>query len=651
MRSRTLICACALALALLPPAAAAAQVPPPVPATAAGLAAEIAGLADTTARQWAALQDANNQFANPFPADLARGHGAFAPPMLVYALQRAGERTGDAALLAAADRAWPVIVSPARASAFDMVAVAAALRTLTLTAARRAQLTQYLAQYGVPTNGRRCITRPRCYSNLKLVDALALLGITGAGISSPDPAARLGNPAAARAAATDVVNRRIPRVVDHGVRATIAGGPIRGTALSDPPDDPLAYHALSTFMLGEAVAQLGAAASPAALRVQQETRDALSLLVAPDGDASYLGRGQGQPWVPALTAGALAAGARDTIATEPKRAARYLAAAQRAVQRLAGLQAGPQGLQLVPGAIGRTTAEGIDGYAHTVAYNGLALFGLQAALDALAAIPAAPVGPLAADGPLTVQDQRGTGLGVAGNGRTWMAVHKTPTNAGDLRHDFGLLALKRRTPAGWVDLLAPRPLTVITPDSGGPALMRHHRPITPTGFGVHARPGTVTVNGGYRENTRWVRKVQFRWRLTRSGARLRVRGAERGDRFRMLAFTPAGTGHAGRRSLVAAGARWRFDRRIRVRRLRGFHSGPVEQLDAFDVRLTAPRSGDFERPHRRLTGPETRTARRWRAVRHCSGKPGPRWSGRSPRSGPWGRSRRRTRPSRPRPAS
>ena len=350
--------------------------------------------------------------------------------MLVYAIQRAGERAGDPALLGFADRVWPGIIDPARASAFDMIGAAYAYRTLTLSAARRAQLAGYLSRYGIPTNGRRCLLRPRCYSNLKLVDAVAVLSITGAGIASPDPAARLGNPVAARAATAAVVNARIPQVVDHAVRALIDGSPIGGTVLSDPPEDPLAYHALSTFMLGEAVAQLGAGASPGVLRARREALDALSLLVAPDGDASYLGRGQSQVWVPAITAAALAGGARDEALLHPKRAARYLGAAQRAIQRLAALHPGPQGLQLVPGALTRTTADGIDLYAHTIAYNGLALFGLNAALDALAPIAAVPIGPLAADGRLSVQDEHATGLGVLASGRVWLAVHKTPTQPG-----------------------------------------------------------------------------------------------------------------------------------------------------------------------------------------------------------------------------
>ena len=584
---RTLAVALALTAALAPGRASAQ------PVTAASLHAEVAALLDGTAAQWAGMITPTGVFQNPFAADVAVGHHSFVPPMLAYAVQRAGERTGDTRLVAAAERTWPQAVDPSRASAFDMLGAASALRALTLSDARRSQLVQYTAAYGIPPQGRRCLLRPRCWGNLKLVDALAILSITGAGVSSADPVARLGDPARARAAAVHIVNARIGQVADHGLRAVIGRKHVRGTVLSDPPADPLAYHALTAFMLREAVTQLGPAASRSARRVLRELTDALAVLLAPDGDASYLGRGQGQTWVPALAAGALAAAARDVAARQPVRAARYLVGAQRAVRRLAVLHASPQGFQVVPGALTRTTTAGIDGYAHTVAYNGLALFGLSQTLDALAAIPAAPLGRLPADGRLAVSDERASGLGIVSDGNVWLAVHKTPTDANDLRHDFGALALKRLTPAGWIDLLAPRPRTRVTPDSSGPALMYLGQPLKPSGFAIHAYGRTIIVNGAYRANDRIVRRAQFRWRLTPRGARLRVAGAHRGDRFRMLAFTPAGTGSATRKELVAAGARWRFDRPIRVRRLPGYHSGPVELLDALEARFTAPRSGRF----------------------------------------------------------
>jgi len=603
----------AVALALLAlvatTGAAAAQSPPapppPPPPVAGTLNGEVQTLLDSTAAQWAGMVTARGVFQNPFAADVAVGHHSFVPPLLAYSLHRAGQRLGNAAMNTAAAATWPHVVVPARASSFDMLGAAYAVQTLALTDERRAQLTAYMADYGIPLTGRRCLLRPRCWGNLKLVDALAVLAITGTGVSSPNPAARMGNPVAARAAATEIVNVRLAQVADRGLRARIGGARVRATVLSDPPADPLAYHALTAFMANEAIAQLGPAAAPAARRVQRQLLDALAVLMSPDGDVTYLGRGQGQTWVPALAAAALAAGARDAVG-QPGRAARYLAGAQRAVRRLAALHAGPYGFQVVPGALTRTTTAGIDGYAHTVAYNGLALFGLTRALDALAAIPpATPIGALPADQRLQVRDEHASGLGIVASKRIWLAVHKTPTDANDLRHDFGALALKRRTAAGWVDLLAPRPLTLTTTDSGGPALMRRGRAVTPTGFGIHLGRSTVTVNGAYRVRKRVktkrghrlakriIRRVRFDWHLTRRGARLTVRGAEGGDRFRMLAWTPTGTGSAGKRSLVAAGARWRFDRRIKVRRLPGYHSGPIEALDALEVRFSAPGSGRF----------------------------------------------------------
>jgi hypothetical protein len=584
--------ALALTLLLLAAAPAAAPAQPP---TAGSLQTEVATLLDATAGQWASMVTPSGVFQNPFAADIAAGHHSFVPPMLAYALHRAGQRTGDQRLVSAAEQTWPHVVIPSRASSFDFIGAAYAYQTLALTGGRRAHLAGYLADYGIPKTGRRCLLRPRCWGNLKLVDALAVLAITGAGISHPDPGARMGNPAAARAAAAHIVNVRLAKVADRGVRAQIGSVRLRGTVLSDPPADPIAYHALSAFMINEAVAQLGPAASVAARRVQRQALDALSVLISPDGDISYLGRGQGQTWVPALATGALASGARVALgAGQPGRAVRYLAAAQRTVRRLAALHAGPYGLQVVPGAQTRTTTAGIDPYAHTVAYNGLALFGLSRALDALAGIaPATPLGRLPADGRLAVRDERASGLGVVASKRVWLAVHKTATDANDLRHDAGALALKRRTAAGWIDLLAPRPFTNVTPDSSGPALIYAGAPVRPTGFGIHVRRSRVVVNAGYRSNNRFVRRVRLEWRLTRRGVRLRVAGARAGDRFRMLAWTPAGTGGSGPRVLLAAGARWRFSQPIRARRLPGYHSGPVEALDALEARFRAPRSGTF----------------------------------------------------------
>ena len=102
-----------------------------------------------------------------------------------------------------------------------------------------------------------------------------------------------------------------------------------------------------------------------------ETLEALSVLAAPDGAAEYLGRGEGNVWVPAATAAAMIEGA----ALYPERAGRYLAVAEAAVARLRALHLTPdRGLLVVPGE--REGSDGIDSYVHTVAYNGLALWAL-----------------------------------------------------------------------------------------------------------------------------------------------------------------------------------------------------------------------------------------------------------------------------------
>ena len=586
MRLKLTIILCALLASLVPASAARA-------ATVATLREEVRTLLDSTAYQWARMKTPAGDFRNPFPADLARGHGSFVPPMLVYALERAGERRGDPALVAAAEAAWPRSVDPVRASAFDMVGAAYAYRKLALTDARRAQLAQYLSRYGIPQNGYSCLINPVCYGNLRLVDALAVLAITAAGIRSPDPGARLSNPAGARRFPVWVINQRVGEIVDHGVRARAAGRRFRGSYLSDPSMNPLAYHALSTFMLSEAIAVLGREASRAARRARRETTDTLAALVAPDGDTTYLGRGQGQVWVPAIVAGALATAARRAAAHHPARARRYLAAARRAVQRLERLHASRHGLLLVPGADARTTADGIDSYAHTVAYNGLALFGLTRALDALSGMRRLRIGRLMSAHRLALTDPGTSGLGVVSNGRVWLAVRRKTAIVSDLRFDFGALALKRRTARGWIDLLAPRPLAPLAANTGGPALLHRGALLTPGGFSIRTRGQTVTVDGGYRANDRWVRRVLFRWRIGRRGARLKVSGARRGDRFRMLAYTPAGTGALHPKALEAAGARWKFDRPILARRIPGYHSAPIEALDGLEAWLTAPKSGRF----------------------------------------------------------
>ena len=575
----------------------ATSAPPPVHAapgatTAHQLRKEVTRLADRAAKQWAGMMTPSGVFRNPWPLDAALGHGSFVPPGLAYGVHASGLRRDDPQRIAAAERAWPNAVAPERASAFDMLAAAYALRHLTLTDPRRAQIADYLSRYGIPLNGGLCIADPGCYNNLKLVDATAVLAITGLGIRAADPAARLADPVAARAAAAEIVNKRVARVADFSLRTVEAGARRSGTVLSDPPADPLAYHALSAFMLDIAVRELGPEASEPARRARAATLEALAVFLAPDGDVSWLGRGQAQVWVPALAAAALAAGAR----AHPARAPRYLGAARLALRRLQRLHATrDRGFDVVPGVPGRTTTNGIDPYVHTVAYNGLTLLGLGVARDSLADVPRrTPVRKPPATRRLRVADPEGTGLGIVANRRVWLGVHAFRRNTSDLRHDFGLLALKRRTPGGaWRDMIAARPRTDASLESAGPALVHHGLPISPVGRAFEVRRDEVEVEADYRVGRKLIRRVTMTWSLGRRGARLALEGAKRGDVFRLLAWTPAGTGRGRPDGMDAAGTRWRFDRPVVARRFPGYSSAPEEQLDALEALVVTPKSEGF----------------------------------------------------------
>jgi hypothetical protein len=168
----------------------------PVPTT---IGRESDALARGALRAWAERQTPEGAFPNPAPAEIAAGHGGFAPPMLAYALQRAG-------WTASAARAWPSLVQPPRATAFDVIGAAYALRDF------GAPLAAYLRAYSPPPAG--------AYNNLALVEAVAALAMR-----SPPPQA-----------AGRVINETVPRLAAPLLRA----GTVTGAFLSDPRSHPLA---------------------------------------------------------------------------------------------------------------------------------------------------------------------------------------------------------------------------------------------------------------------------------------------------------------------------------------------------------------------------------------------------------------------------
>jgi hypothetical protein len=102
---------------------------------------------------------------------------------------------------------------------------------------------------------------------------------------------------------------------------------------------------------------------------------------------------------------------------------------------------------------------------------------------------------------------------------------------------------------------------------------------------VETSAGRVVIRGTYGRGP-----VRYGFRALAGGAELTLAPVRRGERYRLLVFTPAGTGGRDGASVLANGARWRFNAPITVRRDRGWHSGPVENLDALRVEAR-PRGG------------------------------------------------------------
>jgi hypothetical protein len=549
-------------------------------------------LADRVAATWIPAQRDDGWFLDP----VTRFHlGGYGLDMIGHSLLRTGTRLDDPQAVAAGRRA---VVSAAQApdepGAFAILGRAVTLTEHESDAAldgpSRTALLRSLGRFVRPRVGERaqaCSDKPSCYSNLKLVDAAATLRLleTGAPVLRSD--ARIARPARSRAEAERMLAERVPGIMDFGARLLLPGTTVRGAAvMTDPRQYPLAYHSLSAAMYAHALGDLRGRPTKRERRALRSALDALTGIVAPDGELSWMGRGDGQVWVPAAALYAATVGSRMFAADAP-RAARYraVAAAMLAILEGRAPAAGQVGFLLVPGAETRTTYAGIDHYANAVTYNGLALFFLNLAADAARGAPAAGGALPSQRGGMAFVDPGASGVAAVRHGDLWFAVHDGMTHPTDLRYDFGLLRLKVREDGRWTDVLERRPLTEgagVPKDSGGPVLLTGAGPALPEGRISVDRRGVVRVRGGWRVGRRLVRRGTFTFTPKSRGVALRVTGLRARDRVRLLAFAGP-TATVGTRQLSAGALRLRTSRDIEVRRGNGFASATAERLTRYEL--------------------------------------------------------------------
>jgi hypothetical protein len=524
------------------------------------LSQKAAGLADTISVEWSRSLNPAGDIVDPISGEIEGGYGR---TMLAYGMLRANERNPKLNLLGimqqAVRRSDSVVGAP-----FNLLGVSEIL----LHAGSRLQtsVTQELSSSilsDTPFAGRAatpCLNRTRCYYNKTLVHTAALLaslqalpGQSGQGLTS------LSSRATAARDALELLNQTIPRVQIPDARLTVGPTRLVGAVLSDPTANPTAYLALSTMMLGRALQFYPAPPAPALLAFQRAVV-ALLGLAAPDGDISYMGRGQGQVWTFATAAASCAL------------AMRLLTAHSSIVSRCEGLvetelaslavrrEFGGLGLATVPRA-NWSHGEGVDGYANPIDYNGLSVYALNVAADALAGL--ADPGTLATPGAVSGSrflDPLGSGLATTDLRGLWFAVHRQNTNSADSRWGFGLVAMERDSSAGWTNSITPRPLGRA---SQGPTLILDGHSYEPVGTSLHVSAGRIVVEGGWTSGHTFVRAASFVYVRTPAGVVLRLH-ARKGDRLVMRDWAlpgatsavsilrPAG-GRVATRSFASAG--------------------------------------------------------------------------------------------------
>lgn len=365
----------------------------------------------------------------------------------------------------------------------------------------------------------RCMNDVACFYNLKLVAAVAGIELRRAGLQARSAATTRKSDATARAAfrfATPLGSSTARTGADAALieqAAKLTSSDARqsswqGTALgllSDPPseraDNPLAYNALCAMLLGRALetAPPKTLSSRVEKAFQRLTRGLLAWL-APDGESSYIGRGQGQVWVTASALTALVTAAERT--PDATFRTRFLAASLRLVEHLETTYApsASLGLALVPAHRGKTSFgkhyTGIDSYATYTMYEGLALYALRHAREVLTRLDAEPPILDGARPSGVFLDPSQARFATFRRGGLWYAVHGGDALP-DLRHDFGVVAMQSSEEGRWISRLPHRPLSE-RPLSGGGVIRRGKHTLVPLARKlVRRKGGVIALYGGW----------------------------------------------------------------------------------------------------------------------------------------------------------
>ena len=461
--------------------------------------------------------------------------------MIGWGLLQVGLRDRDDRLVSSGLRAIDYATNKARTwhrpSVFETMAVASSYNLVKKKLAGDGRFEKIRGQWEnwlkrVRTKRLQYVNK---YGNHWLVDAISVFELQRTGLKSTRRGAVLGGGrTTARRQAIRLVNIRVPRLVR-------GRGPF---VLSDPPDEPLAYHGLSIAFYARAMKLMGGRVAPAARTTLRRAVRASQILAAPDGDLSYFGRSQEEIWtLPATAYAAVFAAEMPGSSAALKRGSDALA--ERSLERLRReYEIGSRGSWITPALAQdlRLGSRALDAYAGAPAYAGLALVWLN---FTIAEHPNDPIsGRIPADNLLSASlSQRSGRFAVVRRSKFWWAIKLTrsrdPHFVDDLRYDFGLTIAKRQLESGrWTDVVPERPRTNIgegRSETAGPVLGGVGLP-----FGSRmstTRAGNVRIAGGFRTPSfRVLRRTLFTYEPAACGGVRFSFGARARDTYLMSAF-------------------------------------------------------------------------------------------------------------------
>jgi hypothetical protein len=484
-----------------------------IPVNPASIAEQVDQIIYPTIDAWADHQTPDGDFIDP----VAGRVGGYGVGMIGQAMVEVGSAKRDSALIKNGLQALIKETQTPNHGGFERFSLASAYswdqKHLTNNPdwqAARPVIGNFLKsqkEYKVGQKAVDCYANPHCYTNLKLVRSFAEVELIAAGDSNSliSGAQASSKKAALKKDVRGFMSQAVGNTSSDGRLISYQGHFSGAGILSDPPRNPLAYHNLSAMLLGRISEDLGPSRTPRGIK-QAFMRSAKSIVgfMAPDGDVAFIGRGQGQLWNVAAAADALAVAAKETNNSIWR--GRFLAGAETAISRLQNVfTPGEWGMPLVPRLLGvkNPNYAGIDGYANSIEYNGLALWALKNAAEDLRATKSAPSEYIASGANGVFLDPSHAKFATVRKGDLWYAIHASDTHE-DARYDFGIVAAERKANGNWKPAIPYRPLTE-QQTTAGPVLISGGKKRVPVSEKIEAKPsGLVKVRGGWSTKTNGV---------------------------------------------------------------------------------------------------------------------------------------------------